>query len=183
MALITINAIIYITRIALMSSVGLSLGMTIGALENHVVVRIRVAGRAHTVSVPVSHWEPGMVEGCPRPCSCVVARRAGGRKNGWRRFMNWIRGAVVVCLVTTVAGRRKRGVVVIYVTTGAGHLNVEASQREDCRVVIKLPIGPEYSVMTQLTVRWETHLDVVNRSDRRVVIFKMAGDARRICAG
>jgi len=171
MTLVTVNTVIYIPAdVRVREIVRVAAPVATRALENRVVVRIRVAGRAHTVSVPVGHREPGMVEGCPCPCSCGVASRARGRKDSWRRFMNWIRRGVVVCLMATVAGRRKRCVVVIYVATGAGHLNVEASQRERCRVVIELPIGPECRVMTELAGRREAYLDVVNRSGCRVVI-------------
>lgn len=67
-------------------------------------------------------------------------------------------------------------------TAGAGHLDVEASQRERCRVVIKLPIGPECGVMTELTCRGEAHLDVVNRSSCCIVIVQVAGYASRVRA-
>ena len=83
-----------------------------------------------------------MVERCPCPGSCVVTSRAVCRKNGWRRFMNWIRGGVVVGLVATIAVRRKRRVVVVYMTSGAGNLRVISGQRKRRRIVIKLAVGP-----------------------------------------
>jgi len=55
MALIAIHTVIDIIRIALMCRISLGLSVAIRALENHIVVRIRVAGRAHTVSSPVGH--------------------------------------------------------------------------------------------------------------------------------
>ena len=133
MALITIHAVIYIPADVRVTEIGrVPAPMATRALENRVVVRIRVAGRAHTVSVPVGHWEPGMVERCPRPRRGVVASRAGGRKNRWCRCMNWIRGGVVVRLVAAVAGRRQSPLVVIRrgVALRALHRGVEPGQRE-----------------------------------------------------
>ena len=123
-----------------------------------------------------------MVERCPRPSSCVVTSRAGCRKNGGRRFMNWIRGGVVVCLVATVAGRRKRGVVVIYVTSSAGYSRMESRQRERGGVVVKLSVGPQRGVVAELAGRGEAYLDVVNRRGCRVVIVQVAGNACRVSA-
>ena len=170
MALIAIHTVIDIIWIALVSRIGLGLGVAIRALEDGIVARIGVAGRAHTVRAAVGHREPGMVERSPRPCRGVVASRAGGGKNGRRRLMNWIRGAVVVCLVATVAGRRKRGVVVIYVASGAGDSRVESRQRERGGVVVKLSICPQRGVMAELAGRGEAYLDMVNGSGCCVVI-------------
>ncbi len=124
-----------------------------------------------------------MVERSSCPCRGVVASRAGGGKNGRRRLVNWIRGAVVVCQVATVAGRWKRGVVFIYVTRSAGDLDVEARQGKRGRAVIELAVGPQRGVMAELAGRGEAHLDMVNRSDGGVVIVQVAGDACRVRAG
>jgi len=181
MALITIHAVIHIPADVRVMEIGrVPAPMATRALENRVIVRIRVAGRAHTVSVPMGHWEPGMVERCPRPRSCVVASRAGGRKNGWRRFMNWIRGGVVVCLVATVAGRRKSGVVIIYVTCSAGYGRMESRQRKRRGVVVKLSVRPQRGVVAELAGCRETYLDVVNRRSCGVVIVQVAGHAGRV---
>lgn len=96
MALIAVHAVIDIIWIALVRRIGLGLAVAVCALEDRIVTRIRVAGRADTVSAPVVHREPGMVERRPRPCRGVVARRAGRGENGGRRGVNWIRGAAVV---------------------------------------------------------------------------------------
>jgi hypothetical protein len=182
MALIAIYAVIDIIWIALVCSVGLGLGMAICTLKNCVVVRIRVAGRAHTVSVPVIWREPRVIKRGSSPCRCVVARSASRGENRRRSLMNRIGRAIVIGFVAAITVCRECGVVVIYVAIGTGDLNVEASQGKYRRIVIKLPVGPECGVMTQLTGRGETHLDVVNRSRCRVVILKMAGDACRVRA-
>jgi len=124
-----------------------------------------------------------MVERCARPCRCVVASRAGGRENGWRRCMNWIRGGVVVCLVATVAGRGKRGVVVVYVASGAGYGGMKSGQREGRGAVVKLAVGPQSGVVAELAGRGETYLDVVNRGGCGVVIVQVAGNACCVSAG
>jgi len=124
-----------------------------------------------------------MVERCARPCRCVVASRAGGRENGWRRCMNWIRGGVVVCLVATVAGRGKRGVVVVYVASGAGYGGMKSGQREGRGAVVKLSVRPQGGVVAELAGRGEADLDVVNRGGSRVVIVEVAGHACRVRAG
>ena len=185
MALIAIYAIINIPVDACVVRVGLCLSVTIRALENCVVVRIRVADRAYSVGGVVSmvHGEPRVIKSGSSPSRCVVARSASRGENRRRSLMNRIGCAIVIGFVAAIAVCRKCRVVVIYVTARTRDLNVEASQREGCRVVIKLPIGPQCGVVTQLTGRGEAHLNMVNRSCRRVVILKMAGDARRVCAG
>lgn len=150
MALIAIYAVIHIPAdVGVTEIVRVPASMATRTLENCVVVRTRVTDRANSVSsIPsMGHREPCMAKSCSSPRSCVVTGRAGCSENGWRRFVNWIRGGVVVRLVATVASRRKRGVVVIYVTSGAGNLRVEAGQRKRCRVVIKLAVGPQRCVM------------------------------------
>ena len=184
MALVAVHAVVDIPAdVRVTEIVRVPAAMAARALENRVVAGIRVASRAHTVSVPVGHWEPGMVERCPRPRRCVVASRAGGRENGWRRCMNWIRGGVVVGLVAAVACGRKRGVVVIYVTCGAGDGRMESRQRKHRRAVIKLAVGPQRGVVAELAGRGEAYLDVVNRGGCRVVIVQVAGNACCVRAG
>jgi hypothetical protein len=124
-----------------------------------------------------------MVERCTRPCRCVVAGRAGGRENGWRRLMNWIRGGVVVGLVATVAGRGKRGVVVIYVAGGAGNGGMKSGQWEGRGAVVKLSVRPQRGVVAELAGCGEADLDMVNRGGSRVVIVEVAGHACRVRAG
>ncbi len=184
MTLIAINAVIDISWIALVPRIGLGLGMAICALENCVVVRIRMTDRAHSVSGVASmvHGEPRVVERCPRPCSCVVASSTDGCENRWRSLVHRVRRGIVIRFVAAVAVRRKRGVVVIYVTARAGHLRVEAGQWKRGRAVIKLAIGPERRVMAELASRGEADLDVVNRSGCRVVSVQVARNACGVSA-
>ena len=55
MALIAIHTVIDIIWIALVSRIGLGLGVAIRALEDGIVVRIGVARRANAVRAPVGH--------------------------------------------------------------------------------------------------------------------------------
>lgn len=144
MALIAIHTVIDIVWIALVSRIRLGLGVAVCAFEDRIVVRIRMADRAHSVGGVASmvHWEPGVVERCPGPCRCVVASNARRGEDGRCSLVNRVSGAIVIGLVAPVAIRRKRGVVVIYVAAGAGHLRVETGQRKRRRAVIKLAVGP-----------------------------------------
>ena len=90
-----------------------------------------------------------------------------------------IRGGVVIRFVAAVAVGRQRGVVVVYVATGAGHFGVGSREWEYRCVVVKLSVGPECRVVAELASRGETHLDVVYRSSRRVVVLQVAGRASR----
>lgn len=60
--------------------IGDRLRVAVGALEDAVVVRIRVAGGTDPVGPAVRSREPGVIEGCIRPLHGVVAGRAGGRE-------------------------------------------------------------------------------------------------------
>lgn len=124
MTLIAVNAVIHISWIALVRRISLRLGVAIRALEDRIVVRIRMADRANSVGgvASMAHGEPRVVERCSRPCRRVVASRTGGCENSWRGAMNRVRGRVVIRFVAAVAVGGQRGVVVIYVTAGAGHL-------------------------------------------------------------
>ncbi len=184
MALIAVHAVINIAIHQQMLLVGLPLVVAIRALENCVVVRIGMADRTHSIGsiFPVAYWEPRVVKRCTQPARRVVARCARGCENRRRRLMNRIGGGIVGGLVAAVAIRRQRRIVVVYMTISTGHLDVEPSQRERCRVVVKRAVGPECCVVALLTGRGEAYLDVVNRSDCRVVILEMAGHACRVRA-
>ena len=155
-----------------MSGVGHPLGVAIRALENRIVVRIRVTNRTHSIGSisPVTYCEPGVVEHRSAPCRCVVASGARGCENSRRSAMHRVRRGIVIRFVAAVASRREADVVVIYMATGAGHLGVKASQRERRhRTVIKFAVGPSRGVVAELASRGESYLDVVNRGGSGVV--------------
>jgi hypothetical protein len=89
--------------------------------------------------------------------------------------MDGIGGAIVILRVAAVAVGRQGGVIVVHVAVGTGHLDVETGKRKRSSVVVKRPVGPESSVVAELTGGWETYLTVVNRRRRVVVILEVAG--------
>jgi len=185
MALVTVHAVVHIAAdVRVMEIVRVSAAMATRALENRVVGWTRVAGSTNAVSIAVIHVEPGVVERCPCPCSCIVTSRASSCENGRRRFMDGIRGGIVIRGVAAVASRRKGGVVVVHVATGTGHLRVKARQREGWRyvVVVELAVGPHNRVVAKIAGRGEANLDVVDRSRGRVVGVQMAGHAGSVGA-
>ena len=186
MALVAVHAVVHIPAdVRMMEIVRVSAPMarTVGAREHRVVVGIDVAGRAHTGGVTVIDVPPRVAKGRPGPCRGGVTCGARGGEDRGRGFMDRIAGAVVIDRVTSVAGRRERGVVVIYMATGASDLGVEAGQRECCGAVVKFAIGPQRGVVAELAGRGETHLDVVDRSGRRVIGVQVAGYAGGVRAG
>ena len=148
MALVAVHAVVHVPAdVRMMEVVCVPASVATRALENRVVVRIRVAGGANAVSVAMIHWEPGVVKGRPGPCRGVVTSGARRREDRRRRLVDGIRGVVVIRRVAAVASCGQGGVVVVYMASGAGDLGVEARQRERRRTVVKLAVGPERGVM------------------------------------
>ena len=109
--------------------------------EHRVIVRIGVAGRAHSIGVAVIHREPGVVKRRARPNRRGMARSAGGRET-CRRVIG-IRRSGVIGFVTGVAvGRWRSCVIVIEVASGAGESDVCSSQGEWRGWVIERGPGP-----------------------------------------
>ena len=156
---------------------GLGVARTVGARKDRVVVRIDVAGGTDAVGVSVIDVPPGVIEGRTGPGGRVVASCASGGENCRGSLMDGIRGAVVIRCVAAVAVGGKSGVVVVHVAAGAGDLDVETRQRKRGRVVVKRPLGPESRIVAKLASRGESHLDVINRGGRGVVILEVARDA------
>jgi len=150
MALVAIHAVVHIpAHVRVMEIVGVAASMagSVDARKDGVVVGVDVAGRAHPGCVAVIDAPPGMVEGRAGPRRGGVTSGAGGREDRRRGLVDRIGGAVVIRRVTAVASRGERGVVVVYVATGAGDFGVEARQRESRGAVIKFAVGPERGVM------------------------------------
>jgi len=150
MALIAVHAVVDIAadvRVMEIVRVPAPMAGSIDARKDRVVVWVEVTGRADTVGIAMIDAPPGVVEGRAGPrCSGVTSGASGGEDRG-RGFVDWIRGAVVIRRVTAVASRGERGVVVVYVATGAGNLGVEARQRERGGAVVKFAVGPQRGVM------------------------------------
>src|SRR5271157_4374756 len=90
--------------------------MAIGALENRVVIRIRVACRTHSIRVAMVDRERrvlSVIERRVQPVGGAMTVLARRREELRLRGMPRIRRVVVVGLVAADAGSRQRGVVVV----------------------------------------------------------------------
>ena len=67
MALVAIRAVVHVTADVAMIAIRVRLGVAVRALEDAVVGRIRVTGRAHAVCVAVVHGEPRVIESGSQP--------------------------------------------------------------------------------------------------------------------
>jgi len=183
MALIAVHAVIDISsHVRVVEIGGVAAAMAIRALKNGVVIRIGVAGRADAVGATMIHGPPRVVKSRSRPGAGGVASGTSCRKHGRRGSVDWIRRREVIRFMAAVAIGRQRRVVVIYMAARAGHLRVETSQGKRGCVVIEGAIRPQRRVVTYLTRRRESHLNMVDGRRRVVVVVQVARDARRIRA-
>ena len=136
MTLVTVRAVVNVSADALMLSVGgwLIVRVAVRAREHQVIRRVCMAVTALINSV-VRDGEVGVVKHRTQPRTGVVASLARGRESGCNVVR--IGGAVVVGLVATDAGGRKRQVVVVNVALRTGHGGVESGQRKGGVVVVK----------------------------------------------
>ena len=121
---------------------GIVAAMTARALEDRIVVRVGVACGANAVGVAVVRRELrvlGVVEGCARPCSGVVAGRTRSREELRLRRVTRVGGVVVIGLMASDAGYGQRRIVAVDVAVGAypRRHGVRASQREGRVVVVE----------------------------------------------
>ncbi len=135
MALITVGAVVNVVPHIPMFRIGLGLGMATCASEQRIVGWVGVTGGTHAFRPAMIAREPGVVEGCSLPRTGGVTGLAGRREV--RSCVVRIGRGLVVGLVTGVAIRRNRGVVVVHVTAGTGHGGVLASERERRIAVIE----------------------------------------------
>jgi len=179
MTLVTVDAVVDIPRhVVVLEIIRVIAAMTSGALEDGVVVRIGVAGRAHIAGIAMAgrEWRVlGVVKGGAAPGCGVVAVLAGCRKELRLCRVAGIRGVVVVRLVAPDAGRGQRRVVVVDVAHHASHgrCGMKSSKREGRVVVIKGRARPVRGAVAHVTSRREAHLRV-HRIIRIVVVGLMA---------
>ena len=133
-----------------------------------------MTGRADSVRIAVVDAPPRVTERRAGPCRGVVTGSAVRRENSGSGAMNRIRRGVVVGLMASVASRRQCRVVVVYVAIRAGHRCVESRQRESRLGVIEFAVRPLDCVVAQIARRWETKLDMVDRSCCAVVVLQVA---------
>lgn len=121
MALVAVHAVVDVpTDIGMIEIRSIIVAVATGALEHRVVTRVRMAGRANAVRIPVIHVEIRMVERGSRPGGGGMARIAGCREAG--RLVIRIGRPVVVRGVAAIASGRQCRVVVIHVALRAGHI-------------------------------------------------------------
>ncbi len=176
-ALIAIDAVVDVPRnVVVLEIVGVIAAMASRALEDGVVVRIRMARGAHVIGVAVAGRELrvlSVIECGPRPRCRVVAGLAGRREELRLRRVPWIRRVVVVRLVAPNAGRRQRGVVVVHMAVAAlpRRDGVRPSQWECCVVVVERRIGPDDRVVADLARRRESCRCVRRVIGARVILL------------
>ena len=177
MALVTIDAVVHISvyvRVAEVS--GVVAAMTARTLEYGVVIRIRMARGANTVSVAMVDRESRVlrvIERRTRPGGRVMARRAGSREELRLRCMAGIGGVVVIGLMAADTSRRQRGVVAIDVTVGAypRRCLVRAGQGECRVVVIERGVCPDNRVMAEFAGCRESSRRVRRIGGTRVILL------------
>ena len=153
MTLVTVDAVVDIARhVVVLEVLGVIAAMTSGALEDGVVVRIGVAGRAHIAGVAMAGRERcvlRVVKGGAAPGCGVVAVLAGRGEELRLCRVARIRGVVVIRLVAADARRGQRGVIVVDVAVGtnARRRGVGAGKGEGCGVVIKGRVSPHRGVV------------------------------------
>ena len=156
--------------------------MAIGALENRIIVRIRMACRTDSIGVAMGdrEWRVlRVIERRVQPVRGAVAVLASGREKLRLRRMPRIRRVVVVGLVAADASRRQRGVVVVDVAIRAHprRHGVRSRQRKRRVVVIEGRVRPMDSVMAEFAGGRETAMR--HGAGRIVEIRLVARDAER----
>lgn len=154
MTLIAVDAVVDISRhLIVLEIVRVVASVTAGALEDCVVVRVDVAGRANIACSAMTRRELRVLHVIKRgvgPGSRVVAVLACLREELWLRRMARVRRVVVVGRVATVAIRRQRCVVVVdvAVTANTRWYLMRTCKGEGCVVVIECGIRPDVGVVT-----------------------------------
>ena len=150
MAGVAVDAVVYVTAHTLVLIVGVRLSVTVRALKDAVVVRIRMTRGADSVGAAVLRVEPGVIEGRSQP----AARRVSGcaRSGEASRQMIRVRGRGVVGLVATVAIGRQSRVIAVHMTIGACYAGMSARQRKTCVVVIEGCRNPRRGVVADVAL-------------------------------
>jgi len=175
-ALVTIHTVVHIASNPLVPGIRLGLRVAVCTGEDRVVVRIRVAGAAHTVGVAMVQREPGVIELAIRPLDSVVAGCTGGREIGGD-VVRIVR-ILVVRFVAAIAVSGQGRVIVVDVAVGASarRYSMRACEREAGLVVVKVGVGPFDRVMADLAGLRKARLHVI-RVIGVVEIGQMASDA------
>ena len=135
MALITVNAVVNVVPDALVVRIRLTLRVAVRARKHGVVVRVRMTGGANSVRPTVVRREVCVIESGVEPARSRMAGGTGSREA--RAHVIRIGRPTVVLLMTTVAVRRQRCVVVVYVATCTSDARVRSRQGEAGIVVVE----------------------------------------------
>lgn len=174
MALVAIHTVVDVSANISVVGVRVSFGVAIRALESAVVARIGMAGGADPVSIAVVGGEPSVIENGAQP---TCGRMAGGAGRGETSGdVVGIIGSLIVGFVTAVAVGRQSGVVVVYVTVGAGDAGVRTGQRERRVVVIEGRWGPCGGAVADVALLREADRNVI-RIGRTLEVFEVAANA------
>ena len=184
MALIAVDAVVYVALNALVVPIRTGFLMAVGALKDRVVVGVDVARRADPVRVSMRDRELrvlGVVERSVQPIGGAVAVLAGGGEELWLRRVPRVGRVVVVRLMAGDAQRAVQRVVVIDMAVGAQprRHQVQARKGESRSGVVELAVGPGDGVVAVFAGRGEIRRNVVHRRRRAVVVLLMASDAQR----
>ena len=177
MALVAVDAVVDISRhVVVLEVVSVVSAMAAGALENGVVVRVDMAGRANVVRTAMRGREGRVlrvIEECAGPGGCVVAVLACGWKELWLRGVAGIRGFVVIGLVAADADGWQGCVIVVHVAIGALPRRnfVRSGKGEGRVVVVKGGIGPDCRVVTQLALCGKAGRNVSGTGGAAVVLL------------
>ncbi len=179
MALIAVDAVVDVPRnVVVLEIVGIVAAVASRALEDSVVIRIRMARRAHVVGVAVTGRELRIlpvIERGPGPGCRVVAGLAGGREELRLRRVSRIRRVVVIRLVATNTVRRQRRVVVVDVAIAAltWRDGVRSSQRKRRVAVVEGGVSPDNRIVANFASCGESCGGVCRIVGTRI-IFLMA---------
>ena len=182
MTLVAVHAVVHVALDALVVRIRLRFRMAVRALENRVVIRVRVARRTDSIRVAVVDRELrvlGVIEGRVQPARRAVTVRTRHREELRLRCVPRIRRVVVVGLVATDARRRQRGVVAVDVAVDARprRNHVRSGQRERGVVVIEGRIRPLNRVMAEFASGWKP--GVRHGSGRILEVGLVARNAQR----
>ena len=184
MTLITVDAVVDISRhLIVLEVIRIVASVAARTLEDRVIVRVDVAGRADVARSAMTCWELcvlRVIERRVRPRRCVVAVLACLREELRLRRMSGICRLAVVAGMAAVAVRRQRGVVVVNVAVSANARRylVRTSKGKGCVVVVERGIRPDGGVVTEFARRRESG-SLVRWIIRARVILLMARVAKR----
>ena len=153
MTLVAVDAVVDVARhMVVLEVVRIVSAVAARALEDGIVIGVRVARGANVVGVAMARWELcvlPVVERRACPGCRVVAILACLREELRLRFVTWIRRVVVIRCVASIAIRWQRRVVVVNVAIHAmpRRRQVGTGQGEGRVVVVERRVCPVNGVM------------------------------------